>query len=198
MKSGVKSRVKSRVRSRVVLLASSFIAAVSLAQAPIDAANPETGKAVNKSSGTPSDATFLQQLAAGGMAEVDAGKLAATKANDSAVKDFAQKMVVDHAKTNEKLKALAVDKQVPLPASVDSEHAAEKAKLEKESGAKFDADYMQAQVKNHQKTVQLLQHQIAAGSDAKVRQFAKDTLPTVEHHLAMAKEVHAKVAPAKQ
>ncbi len=188
------------MKSRTIfLLVSTLAAANALAQLPSNSATGEIGNPGNKSpSGMPADTNFMKTLAQGGMAEVDAGKLATTKATNSDVKKFAQQMVKDHSKNNDKLKSLAKDKKVELPTMVDAEHAADKEKLEKQSGASFDTTYIQGQVKDHQKTVQLLEHEIDGGQDADVKAFAKETLPVVQHHLEMAKELNTKVAHEKQ
>jgi len=157
--------------------------------------HPDTSNPAGKvTAGASADASFMKTLAMGGMAEVEAGKLAKTKASNQDVKDFADKMVSDHSKNNEQLKTLAKQKQVDLPTSVDADHVAEKAKLEKASGADFDAQYMDGQVKDHQQTVQLLQHEVDSGQDASVRAFAQETLLVVQHHLKIAKEIQAKVS----
>jgi len=141
----------------------------------------------------PTDSAFLKQMAIGGITEVDAGKLAAQKAQSKDVKDFGQHMIDDHSKSNDKLAALAKEKNVDLPSKPDAKHEATKEMLEKQSTTNFDAAYMEAMVKAHENTVQLLQNQIRAGQDAKIKQFATETLPTVARHLDTAKQLQAKV-----
>jgi putative membrane protein len=181
--------------SVAILACGAVLSAGAYAQTPTPAPTKDTGTPANKSpSGMPTDANFLKTMANGGMAEVEVGKLATEKAMNPDVKKFAQQMVDDHSKTNEKVKTLAKEKNVDLPAKPGPEHAAAKSKLEQQRGTSFDAEYMKAMVKNHQKTVQLLQHQISSGQDARVKSFAQEALPTVQHHLQMAKDLEAKVA----
>ena len=45
----------------------------------------------------------------------------------------------------------------------------------------------------HQKTVQLLAWEIDSGQDAEIKQFAAATLPTVMHHLEMARNLVAEL-----
>ena len=61
------------------------------------------------------DQSFYEHLAQGGMAEVEAGKLAQQHGASQAVKEFAAMMVKDHSAANEKLKKLADSKSVKLP-----------------------------------------------------------------------------------
>lgn len=179
------------MRSNIVPFAFSLLATVSLAQT--SPAYPDTAHSVNKSP-SGSDASFMKTLAAGSIAEIEAGKLAKSKADNKDVKEFAEKMVKDHTKNSDQLKTLAKQKEVDLPTVTDAEHVAEKNKLEKLSGAAFDAEYIQGQVKDHQLTVQLLKQEIDSGQDAKVKAFAQETLTTVQHHLEMVQDLQGKVS----
>ena len=65
---------------------------------------------------TMADTKFMKEAAQGGMAEVALGQLAVEKASNADVKKFGQRMVDDHSKANDKLKQLASQKNVALPA----------------------------------------------------------------------------------
>src|SRR4051812_15867357 len=132
------------------------------------------------------DRLFARLAAAGGMAEVDFAKLAEEKAQSSEVKGFARRMADDHAKANGQLADLAKQANIPLPIELDPDHKAMRAELEKLSGAEFDKAYMRGQVVDHQKTVVLLQWEIALGQDGDLQRFAAQTLPSVLQHLEMA------------
>lgn len=140
------------------------------------------------------DHTFLRQAAIGGMAEVDLARLAEQKSGSDAVKRFAQRMVQDHTKANDRLAALAKARDVPLPKTPDEEHRAMRAALEKARGADFDRTYLQGQIIDHQKTAQLLSYQIGSGQDVELKSFAADILPTVLEHLRMAQALQAEAA----
>jgi putative membrane protein len=160
-------------------------------------ANTTTNSATLRTANAPqpTDAALLKQLALGGMAEVEAGRLATQRGQDKEVKEFGEHMVTDHSKANEKLKTLAKQENVDLPTKLDPEHASQKAMLEKHNGEKFDAEYMSTMVKGHEKTVALLQNQISNGRDPEVKKYAQETLPTVSSHLEKAKKLQAKVGP---
>jgi putative membrane protein len=61
------------------------------------------------------DRLFAQLAAAGGMAEVEFGKMTDTRAMAASVKEFARMMVTDHTGANDRLKALADTAKIPLP-----------------------------------------------------------------------------------
>jgi putative membrane protein len=142
------------------------------------------------------DADFLKQAAQNGHAEMEASKLAQTKATQADVKSFAGKMVDDHQKAHQDLAKLASDKGVKLP---ESPSLMQRAKLKMLSGAdgeKFDKRYAESfGVKAHEDTVKLFKNAAANAKDADVKAFAQKTLPKLEEHLTMARTMEAAVVP---
>lgn len=134
------------------------------------------------------DQTFVYKAAVGGMAEVEMGQMATEKASDAKVKAFGQRMVTDHGKANDELKALAAKKSVDLPSETDSKHKATAAKMSKQSGAAFDRAYMRDMVQDHEKDVAEFQKEANSGSDPDVKAWAAKTLPTLQEHLQQAKD----------
>ncbi len=142
---------------------------------------------------------FVKDALLGGMTEVELGKVALEKASGDTVKQFAQKMIDDHSKANEDLKQLASKENINVPDSLDSKHQSRVEKLSKLSGADFDRAYMKDQVKDHQQDVQEFQQEAQRGSDPDVKSFASKTLPVLEEHLSMAKDLDkAKKATASK
>ncbi len=142
---------------------------------------------------TGGDLAFMNDAAPGGMAEVELGKLAASKAQNAEVKAFAQKMVEDHSKAGEELKALAAQKKVTLPTDVLPTHKEIMAKLSKLSGADFDKEYVTAMVAAHEKDVAAFENVSKTAADADVKAFAAKTLPTLKMHLEMIKGMAEKM-----
>ena len=70
-----------------------------------------------------------------------------------AVKQFGQRMVDDHSKAGEKLKAAASKDGITLPTSMDAKQKREMDELSSLSGAAFDRKYMDAMVEDHEKDV---------------------------------------------
>jgi len=123
------------------------------------------------------------------MAEVELGKLAAQKAASDAVKQFGQKMVDDHTKANDQLKQVAGKENITIPDSLDSKHQSRIDKLSKLSGPDFDRAYIKDQVKDHKQDVSEFKTEADSGSDPNIKQFASNTLPILEQHLTMAKDL---------
>jgi putative membrane protein len=144
------------------------------------------------------DASFYKHAAEGGIAEVDAGSQAQDKGNSQAVKDFGAMMVKDHSAANDKLKALAVSKNISLPTSPSVGQMATKAKLDVLSGDTFDKSYIKGQIKAHQDTIVLFKKEIASGQDPDAKAFATATLPVIQGHLRKIKTIAASAGITKQ
>ena len=158
---------------------------------PTSSGSPEHGTAKSKSDSTSNkakgrtlssaDKAFIKDAAKGGMMEVAMGRVAEENATDSEVKKFGARMVKDHSKANEDLKAIAKEENVEWPA-------------EKEAGKwKSDKDYMAAMVKDHEKDLAAFEKEAKNGSDLDLKSFASKTAKTVRDHLKMAKEIDAKL-----
>jgi len=133
-----------------------------------------------------SDRKFVEEAAKGGMAEVELGQLASQRAQSPDVKQFAQRMVTDHGKANDQLKQVASSKGVELPSGTDKSTQRKMDKLQKLQGAEFDKAYMNDMVKDHKKDVKDFQKQAKSAKDPDVKNFAAQTLPTLQEHLQMA------------
>jgi putative membrane protein len=139
------------------------------------------------------DSDFMTEAAIGGMAEVESGKLASTKAQNAEVKKFAQMMVTDHTKANNELKTLAESKGATLPTELDAKHKSTMTELQGLSGAQFDRAYVAAQLAAHEKTVKLFQTQAMSGTDAEIKAFATKNLPALQSHLEMVRNLNNKM-----
>lgn len=142
---------------------------------------------------TGGDLAFMNDAAPGGMAEVELGKMAASKAQNAEVKAFGQKMVEDHSKAGEELKQMAAQKKVTLPPDVLPAHKQLMEKLSKLSGADFDKEYVAAMVEAHEKDVAAFENVSKTAADADVKAFATKTLPTLKMHLEMIKAMAGKM-----
>ncbi|CAH0153517.1 hypothetical protein SRABI27_03393 [Pedobacter sp. Bi27] len=136
------------------------------------------------------DAKFTTQAAVGGMAEVELGKLALEKSSNSQVKEFATMMVKDHGMANTELMAIAKQKNITLPSTVDDEHKKKMDDLSKKTGADFDKAYVDAMVSGHKSTLKLMEDESRDGKDADLKSFATKTAPIVQSHLVMINKIN--------
>jgi putative membrane protein len=138
------------------------------------------------------DRDFVTKASAAGLAEVNLSNLAATRAANPAVKEFARRMVVDHTQANRELLALANEKMLTVARTMDDDHQKLFKKLGSEEGANFDKDYMEAMVKDHEEAVKLFEAESKDGQDEALKKWAKKTLPTLKDHLKLARDAEKK------
>lgn len=136
-----------------------------------------------------SDKKFIEDAAKAGNAEVELSQLAATHSQNGDVTSFAKTMIDEHTKANNDLMELARNKGIELPA--DDAHAKNKdlEKMNSLQGDKFDNKYVKKMVSDHKDAVKLFEKESKDGKDADLRNFASQTLPTLQHHLGMAEQL---------
>jgi putative membrane protein len=190
------SKTQSTLRTGSLALAAA--AALTLSAAPAVWAQssttpaPATTKAEDASKLERGDRQMLQDLAQGNMAEVDAGKMALEKSQNAEVKKFAQQMVDEHGSALADVQALARAKNVALPDGAGAMAKTKATALKALSGTLFDKEYAKRSgVGDHESTVKLLQKIQKDGKDSDLKALAGKMLPTVEHHLQMARELTA-------
>ncbi|WP_051379033.1 DUF4142 domain-containing protein [Derxia gummosa] len=139
------------------------------------------------------DRKFIEEAAAGGLAEVQLGGIAVKNAGHDSVRQFGQRMVDDHGKANTELKTLASAKGVQLPTETSGKMQREAKKLQGLSGNKFDREYMDSMTDDHEKDIKLFRKAADGADDADVKAFAAKTLPILEEHHRMAEETERMV-----
>jgi putative membrane protein len=174
--------------TRAALLAAAAIlpiAACSQTQQPATTVQSAAQAQVNPTLST-TDTTFLNEAARAGAEEVNAGQLAQTKATSPAVRRFAARMVADHTAVDQQL---AQSKSITPTTDPDSAHTTMLTQLQGMHGRAFDRAYMTGQVDDHQNAVTLFENEAQNGTDPDLKAFAQKTLPTLQQHLAMARQL---------
>jgi putative membrane protein len=155
-----------------------------------DTAGKEMARPVPEGSNT-QDKLFVREAALGGRAEVELSKLAQKRATNQAVREFADRMVEVHSKSNQQLLRLGRSLNPDLPKDLDPEHQAVRNELQKAQGQTFDLAYISAQIQDHQRTANLLMWHISMGQNEALRKYSMETLPEVMDHLEHAKQDYA-------
>ena len=120
----------------------------------------------------PAAQDFVNQVAISDMFEIQSSQLALSKQADADTKPFAEKMVQDHQKTSNELKAL-----------VDG------GKVKAKNGKDFDQSYDQVQLKAHRDAVALFEAYAKGGDNGELKGWAGQTLPHLKEHLSMAEKL---------
>lgn len=130
---------------------------------------------------------FATKASVGNTFEVEESKLALKQASSEKVKAFAKMMISDHSEAEKKLMTAAMGVKT-IEMKLDASHQDMVKALQGKTGADFDKAYITDQVAAHQETATLLDTYEGSGDNAKLKSWAKVTLPTVNMHL---KEVQA-------
>ena len=136
------------------------------------------------------DMKFVNNAMEGGRTEVQLGQMASEKATSPMVREFGQRMAVDHQKGNEELNRILTEKGITIPAST-TKTTRMSDRLQNLNGADFDRAYMKDAVKDHKKDLAEFKNEAANGRDPEIRTFAAQTVPVLEEHLQMAQQAQA-------
>lgn len=139
---------------------------------------------------------FMVLAAQDSASEVTAGQLAAERATNPQVKQFAQRMVRDHTSMNEEIAQLGKTKGLKLPTRPDEQHMQETSMLGQMQGAEFDKAYMSAQVADHAKTVSKFEDIAQSASDPEVKAFAQRHSGMMRQHLDEARRINQSLGGA--
>lgn len=153
-----------------------------LAMAPVCSAAAVAQQRVSQQ-----DRQFVDQAAAGGRAEIAAGKLAEAQAGNPAVREFGRWMVTDHTMMAEMLQFRARQAGITVPTATADE--ASLNSLKSLHDAQFDKTYVAQQVEAHNKTIALFQKEIQSGENPGLKSVARFAMPALQQHLAEAKDL---------
>jgi len=136
---------------------------------------------------------FVKTAGIAGMFEIESSKIAQTKSKNSDVKSFADRMITDHTKAAEELKAAAQagGNKYEVPTALDPDHQKMIDELNTADESKFDAAYVRMQLRGHKDAVALFDSYSQQGDDPNLKSFAAKTLPTLKEHLDMVSRIAA-------
>ena len=160
---------------------------------PATATVPAAAPAVN-------DAQIAAIVVAANQVDIDAGKLAESKATNARVKTFARQMVTDHAGVNKAATALVTKLGVtPEPNETSRSLTAggeqNRSALQGKSGADFDKAYIDNEVTYHQAVLDALDNTLIPNAqNAELKNMLVTTRPAFEAHLKMAKDVQGSLS----
>jgi putative membrane protein len=173
-------------RSLAIIAASTLIlSSAALAQS----AGEKTG--VNSALGiAPKTEDFIKEAAMSDMLEIEAAKIAQQKGN-ATEKTFAAQMISDHTKTSSELKGMVSgDMKAALPNALDDSSQKKLDKLRDAKPEDFAAEYDPMQVSAHKDATSLFERYAKGGDDPKLKDWAGQTLPALQHHLEMAQDMN--------
>jgi putative membrane protein len=139
------------------------------------------------------DKEFITEAMNDSMAEIALGTTASMKATLPETKSLADRMVSDHNKASEELRALAAKKGVAPPAEMEKAAKNEQDKLAKMTGKKVDKEYADRLIKDEEKDLKAFQKAAKDAKDPDVKSWAAKMIPTIEDHVKSAKQIESKI-----
>jgi putative membrane protein len=179
---------------RRILIAVATVLAAACSPDIAQDAHPGRGLTSNGPVLAPQDREFLERAAEGSNGEVAMGRLAASRGLRPDVRDFGQRMVVDHTTMNARLTAIAATHRIALPTSL-GEHQAGYDRLVDLQREAFDQEFLQVMNEDHDMAYRLFRSEVAGGVDPELKAFAAWALPTIEAHLAHTKAAARGISP---
>ena len=143
--------------------------------------------------GSQTEQQFVSQVAAENLMEVRLSQAAQQRATNPSVKQFAQRMVIDHTAMQKQWMAAAKKNGLEFKAEMTPRHLQQAEQLRTPTGAAFDQAYMGLMVQNHQENVNTFQAQRNASHSTDVRQLIETALPTLQEHLSTAQQINGQV-----
>jgi putative membrane protein len=142
---------------------------------------------------TSADSAAIRQALRGNSTEVALGRLAESRAEDSTVKGFAERMVSDHNSMNAQWAEVARNHEMKL--GVDFGPAGQQAiaRLEDLSGTAFDQAYMTEMIREHEQDLAGFQRMATSARSPEVRQLASSGTAIIRQHLSLAQQVGSRV-----
>src|SRR6476646_6857661 len=171
------------MRLKTWVMATTFVAAAAAASAQ-----------------TPNDAQIAAIVVTANQVDIDAGKLAESKASNPQVKAFSKQMVTDHAGVNKQATDLVAKLGVkpednPTAESLKSGGADNIKNLKTLSGAAFDKAYIDHEVEYHQAVLDALDKTlIPSAQNAELKALLVKVRPAFMAHLEKAKQIQASLA----
>jgi putative membrane protein len=150
-------------------------------------------------SAAPTDPQIAMIAVTADNVDIDAGKLAASKAADPKVKEFAELMVRDHTSVNDQATALAKRLNVTPEESATSKSLKADGdkmltKLKGLSGAAFDKAYVDNEVTYHQTVLDAIDKTLIPNAkNADLKSLLESVRPVIASHLDHAKMIQKSV-----
>lgn len=136
-----------------------------------------------------SDRAFADAAVSFGTEQVALGTIAVARSVSSDLQQYGRAMVRDHGNVNNELDAMLENLRVTAPAAMTGTTLARVDQFRAMSTEEFERAYRPAMVTANRQAVSLFQREAASGDAPGMKGFAARTLPMLERHLDMAREM---------
>ncbi len=147
--------------------------------------------ATPNANGTESTEAFITDVTLTDMYEIQAGKIAATKGQSPAVKDFGTMMVNDHTAMSAQMKHIFAATSTKIPTELGARGKRMLSDLNAASPADFDKLYLSQQQTAQAAELTLLSAYAEGGESKDIKPAAAKAIPQVQAHLDKVHELQA-------
>jgi len=141
------------------------------------------------------DTHFIAVAAGAGMYEVEAARMALTRAGNPQVRSFAQMLLDQHTAANRELMAMVGGKGHKVAPGMPPELQAKLDTLKGTSAANFDHEFIRTTgVADHMATIAEFEKSRSSVGDRDLRAFIDKTLPVLRTHLQQAQDLAGRMA----
>jgi len=147
----------------------------------------------------PDDAEIAHIVVTANQVDIDAGELAKPKASAKEVKEFAQRMVIDHTAANRSATDLAKKLSLTPKDNATSRSLAQggetnRAALSKLTGADFDRAYVDHEVAYHEQVLDAIDHVLEPNAkNPELKALIANVRPVIASHLQHAKLIQTQL-----
>lgn len=129
---------------------------------------------------------FISQAAHANLEEIRAGELAGDKAILDGVRQYGQRLIEDHRHNLDRLKQVADTLGCQVPQAMGPHGKALAERLSGMQGHAFDQGFVEAMTAGHRHVIEQFRLAISQLGDGELRDYALQTVPVLDEHLAMA------------
>jgi putative membrane protein len=142
------------------------------------------------------DRMFIENAASSNLFEIRSSQMMLENMGDAqdmpTVRQFAQQMITEHETVGAQLEQLAGSLGMQeVPQEPAATHRTMLEELQGFSGEQLAPNYLQYQTVAHQDAVNLFQRHTQQGDNEQLKQFAQQTLPSLQQHLDMVRDIQA-------
>ena len=137
----------------------------------------------------PSTEAFLKNIAEMCQAKSTLGQLAAERAVNTRVKQFAERMIEAHKRIGQETQLLASRHDIKLPSELSDEHKQKLKEFSSLSGHAFDREYLRYILGDLQSEVSEFEENMQILEDPDVFHWAYRIIPTLRAHVEDAREI---------
>jgi putative membrane protein len=141
------------------------------------------------------DQHFIKEAAADNQFEIQVSQVVEKQAQDSQVKQLAQRLIRDHQQAQEQLQEVAKGMNVQWSPQLEQWQQDKLQAMQQKHGKHLEMHYVFGQVGDHTSDLLKYQYEASHGENAQVKQFAEKTIPILQSHLEMAQQAAQQWVP---